>query len=117
MINGMNRGTGQRISEADHLRQSLHDILTTPVGSRLMRRDYGSLLPFLIDQPATPKLLMQIRASVIHAILNWERRVKPQRIGLTVQSNGQAELLIDYQLVRQQARQSQQARLVIGEAA
>uniref|UniRef100_UPI0026076D20 ATPase domain-containing protein n=1 Tax=uncultured Sphingobium sp. TaxID=316087 RepID=UPI0026076D20 len=32
----------------------VRDILTTPIGSRLMRRDYGSLIPELIDQPANP---------------------------------------------------------------
>ncbi|RZA92967.1 hypothetical protein EVY19_18935, partial [Escherichia coli] len=29
-------------------------ILRTPVGSRVMRRDYGSLLASMIDQPQTP---------------------------------------------------------------
>ncbi|MBM7357398.1 UNVERIFIED_ORG: phage baseplate assembly protein W [Enterobacter sp. JUb101] len=46
----MNSQTGLSISEADHIMQSVRDILVTPVGSRVMRREYGSLLSALIDQ-------------------------------------------------------------------
>ncbi|MCP6182931.1 baseplate assembly protein, partial [Klebsiella pneumoniae] len=51
---GMNRTTGERISDVDHISQSIGDILRTPVGSRVMRREYGSLLSQMIDQPQTP---------------------------------------------------------------
>ncbi|HEN3606819.1 TPA: baseplate assembly protein, partial [Yersinia enterocolitica] len=40
---GMSRNTGQTITDADHISQSIADILITPVGSRVMRRAYGSL--------------------------------------------------------------------------
>jgi len=42
---GMHRDTVRAITDADHIRQSMSDILRTPVGSRVMRRDYGSPLP------------------------------------------------------------------------
>lgn len=48
---GMSRNDGQVIADTDHLRQSVRDILLTPQGSRLARREYGSLLSALIDQP------------------------------------------------------------------
>ena len=48
---GMNSQTGLSISEVEHIRQSVRDILVTPVGSRVMRREYGSLLSQMIDQP------------------------------------------------------------------
>ncbi|MGL4827152.1 MAG: GPW/gp25 family protein, partial [Vibrionaceae bacterium] len=47
----MNRFTGYSISELQHIKQSIQDILTTPLGSRVMRRDYGSAIFELIDQP------------------------------------------------------------------
>jgi phage baseplate assembly protein W len=50
---GMNSQTGLSITEVEHIRQSVRDILVTPVGSRVMRREYGSLLSALIDQPQT----------------------------------------------------------------
>lgn len=51
---GMNRDTGQTLTDSEHISQSVRDILITPVGSRVMRREYGSLLSALIDQPQSP---------------------------------------------------------------
>ncbi len=64
---GMNSQTGLTISETDHIRQSVRDILVTPLGSRVMRREYGSLLSALIDQPQTPALRLQIMAACYSA--------------------------------------------------
>ncbi|EDA1042628.1 baseplate assembly protein, partial [Salmonella enterica subsp. enterica] len=36
---GMNRNTGLAISDSEHIGQSMRDILLTPVGSRVMRRE------------------------------------------------------------------------------
>ncbi|HHV7514956.1 TPA: GPW/gp25 family protein, partial [Escherichia coli] len=69
---GMNRETGRAITDADHIRQSCGDILRTPVGSRVMRRDYGSLLFSLIDMPQTDALRLQIMCACYMALLKWE---------------------------------------------
>ena len=52
---GLNATNGQALSGLDHLRQSIRDILTTRIGTRVMRRDYGSRLPDLVDSPVTPR--------------------------------------------------------------
>ncbi|WP_288460619.1 GPW/gp25 family protein [uncultured Enterobacter sp.] len=72
---GMNSQTGLSVSEIEHIRQSVRDILVTPVGSRVMRRKYGSLLSQMIDQPQTPALRLQIMAACYSAIQKWEPRV------------------------------------------
>jgi hypothetical protein len=72
---GMNSQTGLSVSEAEHIRQSVRDILVTPVGSRVMRREYGSLLSALIDQPQSPALRLQIMAACYSAIQKWEPRI------------------------------------------
>ncbi len=74
---GMNRNTGRTITDADHISQSMSDILRTPVGSRVMRRDYGSLLSSLIDQPQTPTLTLQPSADV--CLLHGAAEVGAQR--------------------------------------
>jgi len=33
----MSRHSGTELSELDHIRQSLEDLISTPIGSRLMR--------------------------------------------------------------------------------
>jgi phage baseplate assembly protein W len=48
---GMDARSGAFSDDLAHLRQSIADVLTTPIGSRVQRREYGSLLPELIDQP------------------------------------------------------------------
>ncbi|ECS7323937.1 baseplate assembly protein, partial [Salmonella enterica subsp. enterica serovar Montevideo] len=69
---GMSRNDGQVIADTDHLRQSVRDILLTPQGSRLARREYGSLLSALIDQPQNPALRLQIMSAVYVALNRWE---------------------------------------------
>lgn len=101
-VKGMSRSTGQRIDQTNHILQSVRDILMTPIGSRVMRRDYGSLLPFLIDSPINAYFIMQLRASVIHALMRWETRVTPTRIELLTDdsaSQGVARLMIEYRYV------------------
>ncbi|HHV0910254.1 TPA: phage tail protein [Escherichia coli] len=44
LYSGMNNTSGKAITDIDHLRQSVRDILLTPQGSRIARREYGSLL-------------------------------------------------------------------------
>ena len=78
---GMNRNTGLGISDTEHISQSMRDILLTPVGSRVMRREYGSLLSALIDMPQNPALRLQIMVACYSAIQKWE-----PRIGLTASS-------------------------------
>ncbi|MCE9992446.1 GPW/gp25 family protein [Enterobacter asburiae] len=72
---GMNSQTGLSISDVEHIRQSVRDILVTPIGSRLMRREYGSLLAAMIDQPQNPALRLQIMAACYSAIQKWEPRI------------------------------------------
>ena len=76
----MNRTTGQSITGLDHLRQSLGDILTTPIGSRVMRREYGSLVPELIDHPDNIATQVRVYAAVASALMRWEPRFRLTRI-------------------------------------
>lgn len=73
---GMSRDTGKTLADLEHIRQSVRDILTTPIGSRIMRRSYGSLLSALIGQPQNAALPLQIMSACYMAILQWEPRVK-----------------------------------------
>ncbi len=72
---GMNRDNGRALTDMEHIRQSVADILITPIGSRPMRRSYGSLLSELIDQPQNDALRLQIMAVCYSAILRWEPRI------------------------------------------
>ncbi|SFU80160.1 GPW/gp25 family protein [Halomonas korlensis] len=73
---GMNAQTGRALEGLEHIQQSVRDILATPIGSRVMRRDYGSLLPELIDQPLNDATLLQAYAASVMAIIRWEPRIR-----------------------------------------
>lgn len=85
---GMNRNTGIGISDTEHIRQSVHDILLTPVGSRVMRREYGSLLSALIDMPQNPALRLQIMVACYSAIQKWEPRIRLTAISFETGDTG-----------------------------
>ena len=67
-MNGINAHTGQALSGQEHLRQSVADILRTPLGTRLMRRDYGSRLFDLIDAPVNNVWKSECYAAVAEAL-------------------------------------------------
>ena len=85
---GLNAPTGYSIDGIGHLRQSVRDILTTPVGSRVMRRDYGSDLFSLIDQPLSPSVKLAIMAATVQALVTWEPRIDVEIVTLASYSPG-----------------------------
>ncbi len=89
----MNAVTGKDLAGLEHLRQSIADILGTPTGTRVMRRDYGSRLPDLIDAPMTPELNVEIFAATAEALDRWEPRIKLSRVQVVNAVAGQ--LMID----------------------
>ncbi|EMC8351555.1 GPW/gp25 family protein [Escherichia coli] len=90
---GMNRNTGLGISDTEHVSQSMRDILLTPVGSRVMRREYGSLLSALIDMPQNPALRLQIMVACYSAIQKWEPRIRLTAISFETGDAG--EMYVD----------------------
>ncbi len=90
---GMNATTGQAISGAARRAQSIGDILTTPIGTRTMRRDYGSMLFELIDRPLNVATAMLLRAATAIAIRRWEPAFRITRVTLSGDA-AQGEILI-----------------------
>jgi hypothetical protein len=89
---GLNATTGQALCGLDHLRQSIKDILTTRIGTRVMRRDYGSRLPDLVDNPMTPRLAMELYAATVDALDRWEPRLKLTRVKIASAAPGRVVL-------------------------
>lgn len=81
---GMTATTGRRVDDVAHIRQSVRDILTTPVGTRVMRREYGSLLPDLIDQPLNGATLLRAYAATVMALVRWEPRIRVSRVQFVI---------------------------------
>lgn len=102
---GIAATTGKRLAGIEHLRQSIRDILTTPIGSRVMRREYGSRIFDLIDAPMNRGTLLAIYAAVAEAIARWEPRFRLTEVVARVAEPGRVvldltgEILIDGRIV------------------
>ena len=92
-MQGVDARTGGPVAGAAHLRQSIRDILTTPIGSRVMRRIYGSRLFEVIDAPLNPANIARIVAAAAEAIDTWEPRYRVVRI--QVAAAGEAHVSLD----------------------
>lgn len=79
---GASNTTGKPLDGDAHLAQSISDILTTPLGSRVMRRDYGSLLFDLVDKPINGAIRMLLHAATAIALRRWEPRLRLSRVVL-----------------------------------
>lgn len=90
----MDAKTGKPLGGVEHLRQSIRDILTTPIGTRGMLREYGSRLFELIDAPTNRSTLLAIYAATIEAIERWEPRIKITRVFATAAEPGAVTLSI-----------------------
>jgi len=69
---GLNRVTGKYLTDWDHCVQSLLDIFTTHIGTRVMRLDYGSGDMALLDRPGNKQVIALFYSTLVSAILQWE---------------------------------------------
>lgn len=71
---GMDSKTGKTLGGEAHIRQSIRDILTTAIGTRVELLDYGSGIPDLVDRPMNKLLTVEVFAEVAKALAKWEPR-------------------------------------------
>lgn len=93
-MRGMDGNTGGALDGIGHLRQSVRDILTTPQGSRVLRREYGSRLFELIDAPTNLSLRMDLIAATADALGRWEPRLRVDSVAVSMPRPGVVELSV-----------------------
>lgn len=79
-MKGTDHKTGKRIKGLAHIVQSLSRLLSTPIGSCVMLRDYGCYAFELIDNPANESNSLRLFAAITNAILKWETRILPIKL-------------------------------------
>jgi len=94
-MKGMSAIDGRRLEGMAHLRQSIADILATPLGSRVMRRDYGSRLSRLIDRPVNQDWLIDCYAWTAEALGKWEPRFRLARVQVESVEDGRPVLSLE----------------------
>ncbi|MEB0137992.1 MULTISPECIES: GPW/gp25 family protein [unclassified Undibacterium] len=101
MMSGMSRLSGAALSGLAHIQQSVADMLTTPIGSRVMRREYGSEVPELIDQPLNGATRLRLYAATAYALLRWEPRLTLSGLQLAYDLQGTAILTLQGSVAQQ----------------
>lgn len=101
---GTSRTTGRSIGSEAHLAQSITDILTTPTGSRVMRREYGSQLPDLIDAPMNGETIVDVFMATAEALDRWEPRLRLRRVQIAASSVGRLALELTADVSSRQVR-------------
>ncbi len=94
-MTGMDAATGKPLSGLAHLEQSVRDILTTRVGTRVMRREYGCALSDWLDGPIGAETRAAIAAAVAEALARWEPRATALRVQVEAASEGAVQLSVD----------------------
>ena len=99
MSRGMEEGRFAVMASPAHIRQSIADIVSTPIGTRVMRPEYGSRLPRLVDRPVGKGWELEALAAVAEALWRWEPRVRVERVRVGAVGPGSVELSVTYRLV------------------
>lgn len=92
---GTNATTGKALSGVEHLRQSIVCILTTPIGSRVMRREFGSQLYDLVDAPLNRSTIMDVIAATADAIERWEPRIRVTKVTPSSDADGRVSISLE----------------------
>ncbi|WP_265023385.1 GPW/gp25 family protein [Wolbachia endosymbiont (group A) of Epistrophe grossularia] len=94
-MRGMSNKTGKELEGIEHLKQSIVNILTTPIGSRIMKREYGSRVFELVDKPINRDFTLEIYAAVAGALEKWEKRFKLEKVKITEVKEGKVNISLD----------------------
>lgn len=94
-IHKLNARTGRCLSGNEHLAQSVGVILSTPIGSRVMRRDFGSMLPALLSQPLNDATVLRVYAAAVTALIRWEPRISISRIRRVVSTDAPGKMALE----------------------
>ena len=100
------------------IRQSLRILLTTQVGERIMREDFGCSLNELQFEVANHKLYRDLENMITEAIKKYEPRIKLENLDISEKDNSEGELLItlDYTLRATNARHNMVFPFYLNEA-
>lgn len=91
---GMDSDSGRWLGDIEHLQQSIKKILTTPIGTRVERREFGSMVPDLVDRPVNQEFPLLMYTAVATALMHHEPRLRLERMTLEVNKSSRPSMTI-----------------------
>ena len=86
-MTGMDAETGRVLDGEQHLRQSILTVLTTPVGTRAMLREFGAGVIESLGAPAAAAS-PAVYAAAAEALGRWEPRLEVTRLAIREEADG-----------------------------
>ena len=101
---GMDRVTGKAIGRDEHIPQSIGDILQTPKGTRVMRRDYGA--SYLSEDGSLRGGISgpEIAEEAGILLARFELRIQVHSVGATMSDGSLARISVEYTDVEKPGR-------------
>lgn len=93
-MSGFDARTLQSMAASAWLDQAVRTILLTPVGTRVMRRDFGSLLLELVDQPQNDATTTKIYGATALALMRWLPAFRLVRVVLEHLGPGRGQVVV-----------------------
>jgi len=84
---GFDRTTGRPLEGWAHVQQSLDVLFRTRIGSRVLRRTYGSAVPALLGRPINRATVLRFATAIIVAVELWEPRFRIKHISFSRPQN------------------------------
>lgn len=83
---------------ADKIKQSMYVIITTPLGTRFMRPDFGSMVPYLVFSTDGRQFDHEAKLYTKQALDKWEPRITVYQVDLdkTFISDNAVNIIIYY---------------------
>jgi phage baseplate assembly protein W len=99
------RGVQLVSAEAD-IRESLHILLTTSLGERVMQPTYGCNLDDLIFEALSPTVVSNMKERIRTAILYHEPRIRLNRLDLApdLEAQGTVLITVDFTIISTNSR-------------
>lgn len=90
------------VAQEEDIQQSLRIILSTRLGERIMRPDFGTNLHNLVFHNMDLTARTQLSAAIEKAILYWEPRIRLTKVSfdMSEETNGVLYMLLEY-VIRQ----------------
>jgi len=95
-------GVVSQSEDIQHINESILQILGIRVGTRVMRRSYGSYLRQIVFRPNDPSLDARVEYTVKGAIERWEPRVIVDNLVIdrTFRQEGRLDVSVTYTIIK-----------------
>lgn len=102
----LNSGHVKMVSAEEDIRESLHILLSTSLGERVMQPEYGCNLRDYLFSPLSPTVASEIKQTVHDAILYHEPRIQLDQVELSLDEGlgGVVLISIDYTVISTNSR-------------